>query len=165
MVNLCCGVHDESEIDDLVLDAEAMGDYIFNELEVVGLTLFERIDFICADNCSVNKHLSTLITNKIQREQSAANTWIVIIVGCNSHRLNLARQAYYANPQNSPLIEKVDQLMKKLRKQNNSAKLRNFTHYRPELSNKTRWTTANSALKQYFFYYIFFGYLNIINWR
>jgi hypothetical protein len=81
MYNLCCGVQDEPETDDLVFTAEAMGNNFFDELEIVGLNLFEHIDFICGDNCAVKKRFATLITNRILRDQSAASSWSVPLVG------------------------------------------------------------------------------------
>jgi hypothetical protein len=149
MYNLCCGVQDEPETDDLVFTAEAMGDYFFDELEIVGLNLFEHIDFICGDNCAVNKRFATLITNRILRDQGAASSWSVPLVGCASHRLNLARQDFYSSPVNAPAIAKVDQLMTKLRTLKNSSKLRKLTALRAENQNSTRWTSVNAALAKF----------------
>jgi hypothetical protein len=149
LFNLCCGVQDESEADDLVFTAEAMGDYFVDELQIVGLNLFEHIDFVCGDNCAVNKRFATLITNKILHEKGTNNAWSVPLVGCASHRLNLARQDFYSSPDNAPAIEKVDQLMTKLRTLKNSSKLRKMTHLRAENQNSTRWTSINAALTKY----------------
>ena len=149
MYNLCCGVQDETAGDDLVFTAEAMGDYFFDELQIVGLDLFEDIDFICGDNCAVNKRLATLITNRIKSDKGTENAWIVPLVGCSSHRLNLAREMFYQTSLNAHVIGKVDQLMTKLRTLKNSAKLRKFTQYRAQNQNVTRWTSVNAALTKF----------------
>ena len=148
MYNMCCGVQDEVENEDISFSAEALGDYFFDELQLLGLSLFENVDFICGDNCAVNKRLATLISNVIASEKGAA-AWRVPLVGCASHRINLAREAFYSSDQNAPVIEKVDQLMTKLRTLKNASKLRKLTNLRPENQNSTRWTSVNAALTKF----------------
>lgn len=149
MLNLSCGVQQESEDDELAFDAEAMGDYFVDELQNVGLNLFEHIDFVTGDNCAVNKRFATLISNRILRENGSAKSWCVPLVGCASHRLNLARMAFYGNPGNEIVIQKIDMLMTKLRTLKNSAKLRKVTNYCPENNNATRWTSTSAALEKF----------------
>ncbi|CAM9181967.1 unnamed protein product, partial [Ectocarpus fasciculatus] len=67
----------------------------------------------------------------------------VPLVGCNSHRLNLARQDYYRDPVRAAIIEKVDNFMKSVRTLKNSSKLRKQTQLQPERRNVTRWTSTN----------------------
>jgi hypothetical protein len=147
--HICCGVQDESEGDEMVFTAEAMGDYFVDSLQIVGLDLFQHIDFVCGDNCAVNQRFADLISIKIQDEHGLENGWKVPLVGCSSHRLNLAREAFYNTAENKVVIEKVDQLMTKLRTLKNSAKLRRFTRYRAENQNATRWTSVNAALAKF----------------
>ena len=76
----------------------------------------------------MNKRLCNLISRKIKRQ--------VPLIGCASHRLNLACQEFYADKMD--LIEKVDFLMKDLKTLKNSAKLRKYTQEKPERRNATR---------------------------
>lgn len=68
----------------------------------------EGCKFLVGDNCSVNKRL--------------ANIMGVPLVGCASHRLNLAVRDYLAP--HEPALEEVQQLMRKLRTLKQAAKLR-----------------------------------------
>ena len=81
----------------------------FDELALVGIS-FENIEFLTGDNCRCNLSLATKMS--------------VPLVGCASHRLNLAVQAFYKVPEREKLVTKVDMLMKKLRTMKNSSKLR-----------------------------------------
>ena len=62
-VLLCCGVQDEGEddVDDIDFSAESIGDYMFDELELVGCD-FESIEFISGDNTSMNPKLASLVS-------------------------------------------------------------------------------------------------------
>ena len=73
-----------------------MGDYFVDELQLVGLNLFADIDSIFGDNCATNKKLAVEISRKIVENHGHAQAWKVPLVGCNSHRLNIARQDFYA---------------------------------------------------------------------
>jgi hypothetical protein len=75
---LCCGVQDEllEDVDDTDFTAESIGDYISDELSLVGKG-FQNLQFISGDNCSVNKKLCALITSAIRRPCP--------LIGCASH--------------------------------------------------------------------------------
>jgi hypothetical protein len=67
---LCCGVQDEIEgEDDIDFSAASMGDYIIDELQLVGISLTENVDFICGDNCPTNQKLADIISAKIVKEK------------------------------------------------------------------------------------------------
>ena len=77
-VLLCCGVQDEDkDADDIDFSAVSIGDYMFDELELVGCD-FESIEFISGDNTSMNPKLARLI-NQISQN--------VRLIGCASHDL------------------------------------------------------------------------------
>jgi hypothetical protein len=90
--------------------AEAHEDFISETLEHYGRNL-DCVEFLTGDNCSTNKAL--------------ANIMRVPLVGCASHRLNLAVNDFYDNsPQSKELISKVDKLMSALRTLKNASRLR-----------------------------------------
>ncbi|KAE9286513.1 hypothetical protein PF008_g26646 [Phytophthora fragariae] len=68
----------------------------------------EDVIYLVGDNCAVNTKLANLLA--------------VPLVGCASHRLNLAVQKFMAN--HDSLLNKLQDLMRKLRNLNHSAKLR-----------------------------------------
>ncbi|KAE9018887.1 hypothetical protein PF011_g6069 [Phytophthora fragariae] len=72
--------------------------------------------YLVGDNCAVNSKLADLLD--------------IPLVGCASHRLNLAVQVFMADYE--PLLGKIQELMRKLRNLNHSAKLRKSTSLRPD---------------------------------
>ncbi|EGZ17921.1 hypothetical protein PHYSODRAFT_501313 [Phytophthora sojae] len=76
------------------------------------LPFFKRdissIIYLVADNCSVNTRLADLLQ--------------VPFIGCASHRLNLAVNVYLSDYE--PLLEQMQQLMRKLRGLNKANRLR-----------------------------------------
>jgi hypothetical protein len=82
-INLfCCGVQDELPDNDSVdFSAESLGDYIFDELALMGKT-FENVEFIVGNNTAVMPKLAHLISNKTSLETP--------LIGCSSHKLHLA---------------------------------------------------------------------------
>ena len=147
--NICCGVQDEIEgEDDVDFSAESLGDYIFDELKLIGVDLFEDVDFICGDNCATNRKLAQLITARILENKGPAEAWTVPLVGCNSHRLNLCRQDFYNSEERSLLLQKVDGFMKSVRALKNSSKLRKQIKLCPQRKNSTRWTSCNDTMQK-----------------
>ncbi|KAF1780906.1 Ribonuclease H-like domain [Phytophthora cactorum] len=90
--------------------------------------------FIVGDNCSVNRRLATLME--------------VPLVGCASHRLNLAVQDDLAAHEDD--LAAVQALMIKLRTLTESAKLRLKTDLRPVIRQQTRWSSTFAMVKRYF---------------
>ncbi|RLN95492.1 hypothetical protein BBJ28_00019948 [Nothophytophthora sp. Chile5] len=90
--------------------------------------------FIVGDNCAVNKKLDTLLD--------------IPLVGCASHRLNLAVQAYLLQYEED--LDTIHTLMKKLRTLNHVAKLRLKTPLRPIVRQDTRWSSTYTMVERYF---------------
>ncbi|GMF49392.1 unnamed protein product [Phytophthora fragariaefolia] len=90
--------------------------------------------FLVGDSCAGNKRLANLIG--------------VPLVGCASHRLNLAVRDYLA-PFDSEM-EEVQQLMRKLRTLKQATKLRTKTELLPVLWQDTRWSSTFAMLKRFF---------------
>ncbi|ETL40959.1 hypothetical protein F441_08203 [Phytophthora nicotianae CJ01A1] len=90
--------------------------------------------FLVGDNCAVNKRVSDLLG--------------VPLVGCSSHRLNLAVRDFLEPSEDD--LEGVQQLMRKLRTLKQAANLRTKTPLRAVLRQDTRWSSTFSMLKRYF---------------
>ena len=80
-----------------ILSAKSVHDSIVATLSIFKKSL-ENVIFNCGDNCNVNLKLNS-DTN-------------IPLIGCSSHRLNLAIQKYLQKY--SLLLNKIDQLMEKL---------------------------------------------------
>ncbi|ETM43312.1 hypothetical protein L914_11187, partial [Phytophthora nicotianae] len=89
--------------------------------------------FLVGDNCAVNKRLANLMN--------------VPLVGCASHRLNLAVREFLVPFETA--LDQVQQLMRKLRTLNQAAKLRMKTPLMPILRQDTRWSSTFSMLERY----------------
>ncbi|OWY97050.1 hypothetical protein PHMEG_00032513 [Phytophthora megakarya] len=90
--------------------------------------------FIVGDNCAVNKRL--------------ANIMGMPLVGCASHRLQLAVRDYLTP--HEAALEEVQTLMRKLRTLTQAAKLRDKTPLMPVVRQDTRWASTFVMLKRYF---------------
>lgn len=94
----------------------------------------ESSAFLVGDNCSTNKALATLCR--------------VPLVGCGSHRLNLAVKRFLEPFE--PILKKIHELMVKLSTIKQAAKLRRVTTLQPIKRNVTRWSSTFSMLKRFF---------------
>jgi hypothetical protein len=111
---LCCGVQDEDEDSDMDFSAESLGDYLFDELELMGLD-FSCIEFISGDNTACNPKLARLISQLLGHP--------VPLIGCSSHKLNLAVEKY-VDDNYKGLVNNIADLCAKLRQLKNASKLR-----------------------------------------
>ncbi|KAG3105667.1 hypothetical protein PI125_g13407 [Phytophthora idaei] len=89
--------------------------------------------FIVADNCATNQAIATRLG--------------VPLVGCASHRFNLAVCRFLEAYQ--PLIDQVQALCVQLRYPNNAAELARHTKYKPLKANTTRWSSTYIMLARY----------------
>ena len=101
-------------------------------LDVYKKTL-ENVICLVGDNCNTNKALS----NKVQKP----------LVGCASHRYNLAMKFVFSNDED--LICNIDTITAKLRTLLLNAKLKKLTHLQPKTRNVTRWSSTHEMLKRY----------------
>ena len=69
------------------------------------------------------------------------------MIGCASHRLNLAVNKYLQPFE--PMLSKIHSIMLKLKSLKRSANLRKKTPLRPILRNKTRWSSTFEMLKRF----------------
>eukprot|EP00644_Phytophthora_capsici_P019588 jgi/Phyca11/133604/e_gw1.585.2.1 len=101
-------------------------------LKTILKPLKRRIDcirFLVGDNCSVNGSIASKLG--------------VPLVGCASHRLNLAMTQYLDEYED--ILEKINDLMKFLRGLNHKK-----TSLRPVIRQKTRWSSTFPMVERYF---------------
>ena len=126
--------------------AEDIGDYFFDVL-----ALYDRdyacIEFVTGDNAYVNSAFCTKLEAWILRETGIRRC--VPLVGCASHKLNLAVQLLCSDPDWSEAIDTVHTLMCSLRSLKNRVKLAVVTKAAPEVRNDTRWRSVYLMLKKY----------------
>ncbi|KAG2773227.1 hypothetical protein Pcac1_g16042 [Phytophthora cactorum] len=91
------------------------------------------IKFIVADNCTTNRSVATKLD--------------VPLIGCASHRFNLAMVRFLPDSEN--LINMIQRLMTSLRQPNNAAQLALHTALFPEKANATRWFSVWKMVHKY----------------
>ena len=138
---LSCVVQEKDEdSDSMDFTAESIGDYIYDELQILGYD-FNAIEFVSGDNTSVNQRLAKLIEEHIGAP--------VPLIGCASHKLNLAVDFFVDQAIYAPLIAKVTNLMKQLRTLKHASKLRRHGLLMTVIPNVTRWGLLLACLLRY----------------
>jgi len=122
-------------VDESDFSADSHIDFIRSVLTDVYHVSLDNVSFLVGDNCAVNK--------------SIAQKLGVPMVGCNSHRLNLAIQQHIKESKNSSTIEKIHQLMKVMKTLKGSGKLRKLTHLSAITMCNTRWSSAYDMINRY----------------
>ncbi|RHY18350.1 hypothetical protein DYB32_010395 [Aphanomyces invadans] len=102
------------------------------------LSKFKRmsscISFVVADNCSVNKKMATDME--------------VPLLGCASHRFNLAVQDHMKG-EFGDLLGRVQSVMKACKALNNAGELKKLTPLKPKVLQATRWSSAYEMLVRF----------------
>ncbi|KAG3107292.1 hypothetical protein PI124_g14164 [Phytophthora idaei] len=93
-----------------------------------------NVKFLVGDNCAVNKRLARIMG--------------VPLVGCASHRVNLAVRSFLSPCEDD--LDQVQLLMKHLRTIKQATKLRPKTPLKSKLRQETRWWSTYSMLARYF---------------
>jgi hypothetical protein len=114
------------------LSANSQSALILETLQIYGRNI-SNVVCIIGDNCSTNK--------------STANKLGVPLLGCASHRFNLAVNFYLKDFESK--LEKVSQISRKRRTIKNSAELGKKTPLRPVLRNATRWSSTYMMLQRF----------------
>lgn len=94
----------------------------------------QSISVLIGDNCNVNKCIADRLG--------------VPLLGCASHRLNLAVKLFL-HPHDG-VLEKVHQFMTKLSTKKRMGKLCNYTRLQPKTRMPVRWSSDYEMLKRYF---------------
>ncbi len=99
---------------------------------------------LIGDNCATNRKIADLMG--------------VPLIGCYSHRLNLAADDFLENATISEgtveveakiIVNKVSLIMKELKTLKNSDHLRVLTDLKPIRENDTRWTSRYEMMRRY----------------
>ncbi|KAG6599843.1 Phosphoenolpyruvate carboxykinase [Phytophthora cinnamomi] len=91
------------------------------------------VAFLVGDNCATNRRIATLME--------------LPLVGCASHRYNLAVNRYLAAYESE--LAAVNSLMVQLRHVNNAAELAKYTDLKPVKRNVTRWSSTFEMVRRY----------------
>ena len=135
-------VSDEDIIDDnltvaqVAHGAQQHTDYLASMLDYYHRGI-DSVSFLVGDNCSVIR--------KMARDLQ------IPLIGCASHRLNLAVKMLIETKYNT-VVEKVHTLMVSLKSLNNAVALRRLAwqkRLQPKLRNVTRWSSTYAMLKRY----------------
>lgn len=118
--------------DEISLSAEEHIEYLRYVLELFQFT-FENVICIIGDNCNTNKSIS----NKLS----------IPMIGCASHRYNLAVQDILS--EHEELLSKINTLMIKLKSLLLGAKLMKITGLKARTRNQTRWSSTFQMLVRY----------------
>jgi hypothetical protein len=153
---LSCGVQDlptnSDEAKDFGFTAEDLGDYIYDVLQRYGKD-WQSIEFITGDNAAVNLRIADLISAALRGQGIERR---IPLVGCASHKLNLAVQSIYGpGTKYERIVRSIDELMSELRTLKNSARLAMKTKLVPERRNVTRWGSTFAMLSKYLKLYPF----------
>lgn len=114
------------------LDSASHKDFLEFVLSIFNKSL-ENVVCPIGENCATNKAVADLLQTPI--------------VGCYSHRFNLAVGDILGDYDD--VIESVYRIMVKLRNLIPAANLRKHTNLRPILNNKTRWSSTSQILRRY----------------
>jgi len=112
--------------------ADAHGEHIETVLGVYGKGL-DDIGFLVGDNCATNQRLASDLE--------------VPLIGCSSHRFNLAVNRFLEDYQDQ--IALIQNVMILLRQPNNAAELARVTPLKPIKSNATGWSSTYAMLERY----------------
>ena len=124
---------DEEEIKDF--SAESHKTYITNVLTKYGVKQENLVAF-AGDNCNTNKAMANLLN--------------VPLIGCASHKFNLAVRRWIEEQLGLELaLNKVNTLMTKASDLKKAAALKVFTNLELVRQNKTRWNSAFVMLRRY----------------
>ncbi|ETI42993.1 hypothetical protein F443_11966 [Phytophthora nicotianae P1569] len=113
-------------------DADAHIDFFRNVLAVYNKTVY-MIVFMIADNCNIDRSIATKLG--------------VPLVGCTSHRFNLAVKKFLT--EHESLLQKVNNLMQQLRYPNNAAQLAKLTPLLAKTRNVTYWASTYEMQERY----------------
>lgn len=118
--------------DETKLTAEEHENFVHYILENYGKG-WDNVVCLMADNCSTNQAFA----NRVQKR----------MVGCHSHRFNIALQDLL-KPYTG-VVDKINNLMQKLKFSIPAAKLRKYTPLVAKTKNSTRWSSTYEMIDRY----------------
>ncbi|RHY26879.1 hypothetical protein DYB32_007205 [Aphanomyces invadans] len=114
------------------LDADAHIDFIDSTLGTYGKQTSD-IAFVTADNCATNASIASKLG--------------VPLVGCYSHKFNLAMKAYLVDYESE--LAAVHAIMGRLGRLRAGGELKRYTELKPVPRNVTRWSSTYKMVKRY----------------
>lgn len=120
-------------LDGTSFTAEAHRIFLMETLEFYKIPE-SKVFCLVGDNCNTNKCLANLMGKPL--------------IGCRSHRYNLAMEGYLAQQVRNE-SKSVHTLMTKLKTLKGAGQLRRLTGLKPQTRNATRWSSSVKSLKQY----------------
>jgi hypothetical protein len=124
-------------LDDTKFTAEEHAQYLESTVALYKKSINKNVKCFVGDNCQVNKSLATGLGKPL--------------VGCYSHRFNLAVNRWVKErPGLEDSINCIKKVMKKGRNLKNAAKLRQLTALKAITDNDTRWTSTFYMIKRFF---------------
>ena len=120
------------------IEGMTAADHLQHISSVLGMYGKRCSDILClaGDNCSVN--------------QCMARTLQVPLLGCGSHKLNLAVRLWIdEEPGLAAILSKVSNVMKKASTLKVASKLRALTHYSTVRENATRWSSTYQMVSRF----------------
>ena len=120
------------------IEGMTAADHLQHISTVLGLYGKQCSDILClaGDNCSVN--------------QCMARTLQVPLLGCGSHKLNLAVRLWmHEEPGLEAILSKVSHVMKKASTLKVASKLRALTHYSAVQENAMRWSSTYQMVSRF----------------
>jgi len=118
--------------DETTYTAQKHKAFIGDVLELYGKSLGNLI-YLVADNAAVNTRLADLLG--------------IPMIGCASHRFNLACKKYLESSEN--VLQKIQSLMTSLRQVKQAGKLRTKTDLEPIIRNVTRWSSTFEMVQRF----------------
>ena len=92
-------------------------------------------------------NVDCLIGDNVRTKKCIANYTGLPLIGCSSHRFNLAMRDNLSDEE--LLVSKVHVIMIKLSSFLLAAQLKRHTYLKPKIRNKTRWSSIFTMLQQY----------------
>ena len=119
-------------LDETTLEANQHIEILNETLQLYGKST-DKVVALIADNCEVNKSIA-------EKQKKP-------MIGCASHRFQLALNDYIADVM--PIIVKIHNIMTKPRSPKFLAKLRNLSTLIPMTYNATRWNSSFAMISRY----------------
>lgn len=113
-------------------------------------TASDHVEFIEYVLSVYNKNLENVVAitgDNAEVNKSIANLCKMPLIGCASHKFNLAVSAYLNNQE--VLLDKINMLMGKLKSLKLAGRLREKTPLQPLQRNKTRWSSTYDMIERY----------------
>ena len=122
-------------------------------LQEESLGAVQHIEFMESTLALYNKSLANVVAfigDNSSTNRKISNDCDIPLIGCASHRFNLAVNMWLEEEQSfQEILDDIHKLMVELRKLKNAARLRSLTDLCPVKNNETRWSSKYEMAKRY----------------